>query len=245
MKNVVIFGATSAIAHQTAIKYAMQEAHLTLVGRDIKKLEAVKGDILTRFKTEIDLVTQDAENFESHGEFLKELHEKLGTIDVFLVAHGTLPEQEEIQDSPSEIMKEFKINALSVFSLTTVMAEIMEEQGHGTIAVISSVAGDRGRMSNYVYGAAKGAVSTFLQGLRNRMSHKGVHVLTIKPGFVDTPMTKDVDKNFLFASAKQVGNGIYNAIESKKDVVYLPPFWKLIMMIIKLVPESIFKKLKM
>jgi len=125
------------------------------------------------------------------------------------------------------------------------MAEIMEEQGHGTIAVISSVAGDRGRMSNYVYGAAKGAVSTFLQGLRNRMSHKGVHVLTIKPGFVDTPMTKDVDKNFLFASAKQVGNGIYNAIESKKDVVYLPPFWKLIMMIIKLVPESIFKKLKM
>jgi short-subunit dehydrogenase len=245
MKNVVIFGAASAIAHRTAVRFAQDNANLFLIARDMEKLEAVKNDILTRFETNIELLTLDANDIEKHSGFLNELKEKAGKIDVFLIAHGTLPDQEKIQDSPEKIIDEYKTNALSVFSLATIMGNIMEEQGEGTIAVISSVAGDRGRMSNYIYGSAKAAVSAFTQGLRNRLYHKGVHVVTIKPGFVDTPMTKDTKKNFLFASAKDVGEGIYKAIEEKKNVAYLPKFWSFIMCVIRSIPESIFKKMKM
>jgi short-subunit dehydrogenase len=121
----------------------------------------------------------------------------------------------------------------------------MEPRGQGTIAVISSVAGDRGRQSNYVYGAAKGMVTRFLQGLRNRLARKGVQVLTIKPGFVDTPMTAAFPKGLLWAKPESVAQGIVAAVDRKKDVVYLPGFWCLIMMIIRHIPEFIFKKLSL
>jgi decaprenylphospho-beta-D-erythro-pentofuranosid-2-ulose 2-reductase len=123
------------------------------------------------------------------------------------------------------------------------LAKQLEQQGHGCIAVISSVAGDRGRQSNYVYGTAKGALSIFLQGLRNRLGKTGVQVLTIKPGFVDSPMTKDFDKGLLWVKPAMIAQGILRAIEKKKEVVYLPFFWRYIMLIIKMIPEKIFKRL--
>ena len=141
--------------------------------------------------------------------------------------------------------KELETNFVSVVSLLTYMANYFSAKKSGTIAVISSVAGDRGRQSNYVYGAAKGALTLVLQGLRNRLFSDGVQVLTIKPGFVDTPMTADIKKNFLFVKPKLVAEQIVIAVKKKKDVVYVPWFWRYIMLIIKIIPEFIFKRLSL
>ena len=138
-----------------------------------------------------------------------------------------------------------RTNFLSVVSLLTPIANQLEKQHYGCIAVISSVAGDRGRQSNYVYGAAKGALTIFLQGLRNRLQAANVCVLTIKPGFVDTPMTADLKKGALWAKPESVAKGIYRAIKRRKNSVYLPWFWWPIMMVIRHIPEPIFKRLKL
>ena len=164
-------------------------------------------------------------------------------MDTVLIAHGTLPDQKSCEQSFETARREFEINALGVMSLLTHAANRFERQGFGTLAVIGSVAGDRGRQSNYVYGAAKGAVSIFLQGLRNRLNTRGVRVLTIKPGFVDTPMTADFAKGILWSDPEQVAGGIYKAIEKKKDIVYLPWFWSPVMRMIRGLPETIFKRL--
>jgi short-subunit dehydrogenase len=132
-----------------------------------------------------------------------------------------------------------------VIALATVLANRFEAQRSGSIAVISSVAGDRGRQSNYVYGAAKGAVTLLLQGLRNRLSKSGVQVLTIKPGFVDTPMTAEFKKGALWAKPDDIAHGIVSAIDRRRDVVYLPGFWRLIMLIIRHIPEPIFKRMSL
>ena len=160
-----------------------------------------------------------------------------------LISHGTLGDQELCQKSVPETLKEFSTNALSVISLLTIIANYMEQQKRGCIAVVSSVAGDRGRQGNYVYGAAKSAVSTFTGGLRTRLAKSGVEVVTVKPGFVDTPMTADIKKGLLFASAAKVGLDIYNAMKKGSEVLYTPWFWRYIMLIVKSIPEPIFKKL--
>jgi short-subunit dehydrogenase len=230
MKKVVIIGATSAIA---------------LCGRNLERLETVKADIISRYKTEILIKEFDVCDFNNMRSNIDSIINQFSGIDILLIAHGLLPDQAESQNSVEKIIENMNVNANSVMAICSIVAEKMEEQGNGTIAVISSVAGDRGRQSNYIYGSAKAAVSSFLQGLRNRLYHNGVHVLTIKPGFVDTPMTAHLEKNFLFAKADSIAQGIMEAIEAKKDVVYLPKFWALIMWIVKHIPESIFKKLKM
>ena len=129
--------------------------------------------------------------------------------------------------------------------MASIAANYFEKEKKGCIAVISSVAGDRGRQSNYIYGAAKGGVTTFLQGLRNRLSPSGVSVVTIKPGMVDTPMTAHLPKSPLFAKPSDVGKGIYKAMLAGKDIAYLPVYWKLIMFVIKIIPEGIFKKMRL
>ena len=143
------------------------------------------------------------------------------------------------------VEKEMTTNFLSVVSIVTPLANKMAEKKAGTIGVISSVAGLRGRKSNYIYGAAKGGLNVYLQGLRNRLTDDGVAVVTILPGFVDTPMTAHIEKGPLFASASTVGKGIHKALLAKKNVVYLPFFWQWIMLIIRLIPEPIFKKLSL
>jgi short-subunit dehydrogenase len=140
-------------------------------------------------------------------------------------------------------LEEFQVNCTSVISLLILLANYFEPRKRGCIAVISSVAGDRGRKANYLYGAAKAAVTVFLGGLRGRLAKSGVSVITIKPGFVDTPMTASMRKGLLFASPRKVGEGIYHAMLKGKEVVYLPWFWRPIMLVVKSIPEPIFKKL--
>jgi decaprenylphospho-beta-D-erythro-pentofuranosid-2-ulose 2-reductase len=149
------------------------------------------------------------------------------------------------ENSVIAALDQLKTNFLSVVSLLTLIGNRFEEQRNGCIAVISSVAGDRGRQSNYVYGAAKGALTVFLSGLRNRLVKAGVTVITIKPGFVDSPMTASFRKGFLWASPAVVGRGVYRAIVSRKDVVYLPWYWRYIMMAVVLIPERMFKRLSL
>ena len=189
--------------------------------------------------------TLDVTDFAAHAAVIDEAERELGGLDLVLIAHGTLSNQDECEESVDALRREYDINALSVMALLTPIANRFAKQGFGDIAVISSVAGDRGRLSNYVYGSAKAAVTAFLSGLRQRLQKSGVNVLTIKPGFVDTPMTKDFPKGALWAQPGDIAAGIVKAIDKRRSVVYLPWFWSLIMLVIRSVPEFVFKRVKL
>ncbi len=171
------------------------------------------------------------------------MFETLGEVDAVLLAHGTLPDQERCIESPEDAYSAFEINAVSHIGLLTLIANRLEAQGRGTIAAITSVAGDRGRRSNYVYGAAKRTISTFLEGLRHRLAPSGVAVVDIRPGFVDTPMTRDIDKGALWASPDTVAQGIVKAMRKGKAVAYVPAFWQGIMAIIRSLPNFVFNRI--
>jgi len=245
MRKVLMMGATSAIAQATAKLFAAEGDQLFLVARNEDKLKILAEDLKTRGSKKIELEVVDANKFDRHADLIKKATDSMGGLDTVLIAYGTLPNQEACEKDYAQMEKEIRTNLLSILSLLTIIANQFEEQKKGSIAVISSVAGDRGRQSNYVYGAAKGALSLFLQGLRNRLQPAGVSVVTIKPGFVDTPMTAHMKKGLLFVGPEVIAKGIYQAIEKKKDVVYLPWFWVIIMAVIKAIPEFIFKKLKL
>jgi NAD(P)-dependent dehydrogenase (short-subunit alcohol dehydrogenase family) len=189
MQKVLIIGATSAIAEATARLYASRGAKLFLVARNQVRLKDIASDLLVRGANEVSQATLDTNDIASHASVIEEAWSALGDVDVVLVAHGTLPKQQACEQDVHVALQEFATNATSTIALLTLLANRMQAASNGTIAVISSVAGDRGRASNYLYGAAKAAVSTFLSGLRQRLGKSGVNVLTIKPGFVDTPMS--------------------------------------------------------
>ncbi len=245
MRRILVVGATSAIAQETSKRFASAGDSLFLVARNGEKLEAVAQDLRVRGATKVACKVMDVNDFEQHEALIREVTEALDGLDGVLIAHGTLPDQKASEASYAVAERELKTNFLSVVSLLTPLANQFEAQRGGFIAVISSVAGDRGRGSNYLYGAAKGATSLFLQGLRNRLHDAGVSVITIKPGFVDTPMTTDIKKNALFAQPERVAAGIVKAIDQGREVVYLPPFWRAIMLLIRAVPEPLFKRLKL
>lgn len=245
MSNILIIGATSAIAEAVARQYAQTHHSLFLVGRNKDKLETISKDLSVRGASKADFYALDMNLIDQHETMLKQALEVLGSIDIVLIAHGTLPNQEDCQNSVEQSLHELNTNAISTIALLTILANQLEQQGHGKIGVISSVAGDRGRQSNYVYGSAKAAVSTFLSGLRNRLNDKGIQVLTIKPGFVDTPMTAEFDKGPLWAKPESVAADIISAFDKNRNTLYTPWFWQGIMMIICSIPEFIFKKLKL
>jgi short-subunit dehydrogenase len=244
MRKILICGATSAIARETARLYARDGDRLFLVGRNAEKIQAVARDLAVRGVGKADSFTADLNDVDLHETMIRKAVESLGGLDTVLIAHGTLSDQKSCEADYRLAEREYHTNFLSVVSLLTSIANLFEMQGGGSIAVISSVAGDRARRSNYVYGTAKGAVSLFLQGLRSRLHSKGVHVLTVKPGFVDTPMTAHLGKNPLFARPEEIARGIYRAIAEKKDVVYLPSWWRIIMTVVRHVPEAWFKRLR-
>ncbi len=239
-KKILIIGATSAIANSCAKIWATEKSQFLLVARNNEKLSQIADDLKVRGAVNVETIKADMNNFEMHKEILQ----KISTIDIALIAHGTLPNQQNCQENVAVAMQEFSSNALSVISFLTLLANKMEQQKSGTIAVISSVAGDRGRASNYLYGSAKAAITTFCSGLRARLSKSDVHVLTIKPGFVATPMTQGLAlPKALVATSEKVAQEICAAINKKRDSIYTPKFWFLIMLIIKNIPEKIFKKL--
>ena len=245
MQRILIIGATSAIAEATARLWAARGDALFLVGRRADRLDVIAADLRVRGAAVVGSFVMDACDIAAHGVMIEAAEQAIGGLDVALIAHGSLPDQKACETSVELTLREIEINGLSVLALATRLGEKFEAQGRGSLAVISSVAGDRGRQSNYVYGAAKGMVSLFMQGLRNRLARKGVQVLTIKPGFVDTPMTAAFRKGVLWAKPASIADGIVRAIDRKSDEVYLPGFWYLIMALIRHIPERVFKRLSL
>lgn len=245
MKKIVIIGATSAVATETARCFAVEGADLFIAGRTPEKLERLAQDLRIRGAGSVHTGLFNARDLASHDQLLEQAFHKLGEIDAALIAHGDLPNQKECEHTWAETERALATNFLSPVAFLTWLANYFDTRGKGNITVISSVAGDRGRQSNYIYGSAKGALSTFLQGLRNRLAPRGVSVTTIKPGFIDTPMTADIKKGPLFASAELVGKRIHKAMVKGESVVYTPFFWRFIMVIIQHIPEFIFKRMKL
>lgn len=245
MKKILIIGATSAIAEKTARIWAQRGAQLFLVARNRERLELIASDLRVRGSPYVSVYEMDVNDFANHRPMLECAENTLGAINIVLIAHGTLSNQLECQRSVDQTLLEIKTNALSIIALLTEIANRIEKHDRGTIAVISSVAGDRGRQSNYVYGSAKAMVTVFMSGLRQRLYKSGVTVLTIKPGFVDTPMTKNFKKGVLWVSPDYIAGTICQAIDKGKDVIYTPPFWLVIMTAIKLLPEKVFKRMSL
>ena len=245
MLRIVIVGASSAIAEATARCYAARGARLFLIARQSQRLEDMASDLKVRGAADVAFATLDVNQLDAHSDVLTQAWTWLGEVDAMLIAHGTLPDQNACEASAELAVKEFNTNGTSTIALMTVAANRFEVQRHGTLAVISSVAGDRGRQSNYLYGSAKAAVTAFTSGLRQRLAKVNVNVLTIKPGFVDTPMTRDFKKGALWAKPEGIARGIVRATDRGRSVIYLPWFWLPIMLIIRHVPEFVFKRAKL
>jgi len=245
MKNILIVGATSAIAAACARRWCEGGARFYLVGRSADKLRQVADDLSAR-GAEVHTCELDLNFLESHAGLVREAFAWLGRVDVVLVAHGTLPDQKACEQDAELAIREFTSNGLSVSSRLTHRANPMEAQGSGSIGVSSSVAGDRGRPSNDLYGSAKSAVTAFCGGLRARLFKAGVNLTTIKPGFVDTPMTKGLPLPApLVATPEQVAADIAKAMDAGQGVPYTRWFWRYIMLIIIHIPDRIFRKMSM
>lgn len=246
MKNLLILGATSAMAQEAARQAAAPDMSFFLAGRNTERLTAIADDLRVRGAGRVDTFALDLDDCARHDELLDRAWACLGTVDGALVAHGCLGEQQKCERDWATAEQVLRTNFLGQVSLLGRLANRFEAQGKGgVIAAITSVAGDRGRQSNYVYGCAKGGVSLFLQGLRNRLHPHGVAVTTIKPGFVDTPMTATYKKGPLWASAATAGRGILAAMRKRKDVAYVPGFWWAIMAVIRSIPECVFKRMRL
>lgn len=248
MKNAVIFGANSTIAKSVIYKLAEEGYNLYLLARNPEDLKDMKVDLQVRYKnTEIILDSFNAltDTDELLQQKLEAIYSRCNLIDLVLIAHGTLPVQEKCELDWNEAKTALQINGISVIEICHRVAIKMQQQKQGTIAVISSVAGLRGRQSNYIYGTAKSMLNTYLSGLRNKLFVSGVNVITIMPGFVDTKMTSGFKKGLLWASPEKVATDIMLAINKKKNYIYTPWFWKYIMLIIRSIPENVFKKLKL
>jgi short-subunit dehydrogenase len=244
VKKIVIAGATSAIARGFARAAAEHGDAIFLVGRSEQRLEETAADLRVRGALTTGTFVMDLRDTARHAEMIEAGDKAMGGFDTLLLAYGTLTDQAAAERDPDVLQRELATNFTSAAALLMLVGNRFEAQKKGAIGVITSVAGDRGRQSNYIYGAAKAGLIAFTSGLRGRLFPAGVSVTDIRPGFVDSPMTAQVKKNPLFAQSEPVGRAIYRAVDRQKSVVYLPWFWRYIMLIIRSVPEAIFKKLK-
>lgn len=239
-QTVAIFGATSHLA-QCCSKLLAEAGHtLILVGRSPQRLDSVKDDLVAR-GADVSVLQADLDDFDGHESLVSQV----SGADSFWFFAGSLPDQALCENTWDATHAAMVTNGLSAISLITRLANLCEQRQAGSFVVISSVAGDRGRSSNYIYGAAKGAVSVFCEGLRGRMLKAGVGVLVVKPGFFISPMTQNIEKKpaILWVEAEQVAGQVVNAWKARKDTIYAPWFWRPIMRIIREVPTRIFKKL--
>jgi decaprenylphospho-beta-D-erythro-pentofuranosid-2-ulose 2-reductase len=242
-ENVLILGATSDMAVAIARQLAIEGYSLTLAGRNTERLSVIEGDVRIRHKAMVTSVHFDALDFQSHQAFYDSLPEKP---DVVVCVFGLLGDQQEAEKDWPGCLAILNSNYTGAVSILNVAANDFERRKKGIIVGISSVAGDRGRQSNYLYGSAKAGFTAYLSGLRNRLFRHGVHVITVKPGFVKTKMIEGLTTpGPLTASPKKVGTAISKAIAKKKNTIYVIGIWRLIMMVICFVPEEIFKRLKL
>ncbi len=242
-KNILVIGATSAIAEATARIWASEHANLHLIGRNPEKLALVAGDLVQR-GARVTTALLNVNEFGLHASAIDTAFQILGHVDVVLVAHGDLPDQRACEASEERTLLAVQTNATSVVLLLTLLAGRLQAQGSGVIAVIGSVAGDRGRKSNYVYGSCKALVATFMEGLAGRLQPFGVRVITIKPGLVDTPMTEHFKKGPLWAPPASVAGIIHNRVTNgHSGSYYAPRFWWVIMAVIRSLPARILYRL--
>ena len=244
-QTILIIGATSSMAEAFALRYAKESAQFFLVARNKDKLDVVSANLTAHGASRVISFVMDGNDSHLLPELLNTIWKTYERIDLALIAYGTLPNQCRAQTDIPYAIAEFRTNAESVIACMAGLAERFALQQMGVIAVIGSVAGDRGRASNYLYGSAKAAIETYASGLRGRLSRAGVHVLTIKPGFVATEMTAQLNlPALLTVSPEHVARDIHHAILKRKDVLYTPWFWAIIMRIIRAVPEVIFKRMR-
>ncbi|MFZ0658796.1 MAG: SDR family NAD(P)-dependent oxidoreductase [Candidatus Binataceae bacterium] len=242
MAKVIILGATSPIARILAMRFAQDGASVYLAARDAGEAARIASDISVRTGAIALSGAFDAADFASHPDFIRRAAGELGGLDGVVLCFGTLGDEDAAQIDPDAALATLHQNFTGAVSLMTLAGRRLEEQKHGFMIVIGSVAGDRGRAKNYVYGAAKGGLHTFTQGLRGRMARAGVHVMTVKLGTVDTRMTWGREGTLLTVPPEKAANAIYAAYLRKAEVVYVPWFWRPIMGIVKLVPERFFKR---
>lgn len=246
MKKILIIGATSGMAEAVARRYAADGVSFALVARDLDKLAVIRTDLQARGANEVSTLAWDARDVSALPDVVAAAWDALGAVDLALVAHGTLPDQLRAEADLDYAIEHYRVNGESAIACMLSLAARFEVQGRGVLAVIGSVAGDRGRGSNYLYGAAKASVDAFASGLRARLFKKGVHVMTIKPGFVATPMTAGLNLPAkLTVGPDRVAADIQKAVAAKRDVLYTPWFWSLIMHVIRAVPGPVFKRSKL
>ena len=243
MPTVLLLGATSDIGYAIAKEFAANKFVLQLAGRSIERLIPLQSDIQIRYGIECSIHAFDALDYQSHAEFYNSLPVKP---DITICAIGYMNENEKVIASPEETMKTIHTNYTGLVSILNIIAADYSARKQGCIAGISSVAGLRGRQSNYIYGSAKAGFTAYLSGLRNKLYHKGVHVMTIMPGFVYTKMTdfREFPK-MLVAKPEDVAKAVVKAVRKKKNVIYIRWFWRWIMFIILMIPEFKFKQLKL
>jgi short-subunit dehydrogenase len=248
MKNIVIFGATAAIAQACARRWAERGERLLLVARDEARLGEIAADLRVRGGRDeaVPCFVMDATDTARIAELIAFVQTRAPTIDAVLIAHGTLPEQAQCEASPAETIDAINVNGVSTVALLAAFAQLLAQQKRGTLAVIGSPAGDRGRASNYTYGAAKALVQTFAAGLQHRLWRSGVAVVIVKPGFTDTPMTAGIDKKGpLWATPARVARDIVAAIDDGRREVYSPWFWRWIMLLIVHLPRWVFLRTRL
>lgn len=246
MPGIVILGTTSAVARAIAHEYAGLGYDLVVAARDAEENDAIASDLRIRHPIEVHALQWDAADFNAHEDFLAACVERLGeSLQGVVLCSGFMEEQETAQTDWAVAKSTIDINFTGAVSVLNLFANHFESKKRGFIAALGSVAGDRGRQSNYLYGAAKAGLSAYLEGLRNRLHHSGVQVTTIKPGFLDTKMTWGKPGLFLVASPDSAARAMVRAIEKKKNVAYVPWFWRYIMLIVRHVPEWQFKRMRM
>jgi hypothetical protein len=241
--HILIFGATSDVAQELAKQYVQKGDEVSLLGRHPESLQPFKSDLQVRYDGKINLIEFDILNYKSPDKKIVEL---IQHSDISIMLIGYLGDQDKADQNDEELLKIINLNYTKVVEVINQIQRVYVAKKNGVIAGISSVAGDRGKQSNFAYGSAKAGLSVFLDGLRNRLYSKGVHVITIKPGFMATKMTRDMNLPKPFtASPQAAAKQIVKAIRTKRNKVYIIPVWRYISLVIQLVPDSIFKKLRM
>jgi len=244
MREIIILGATSGIAMEVQRQLARQQCKLLLVARSPERLADLQTDLMAQGAQQVFIYSADLACVQQHTAIFEFTRTVLPDFDTVLLAYGSMHDQRESEASVDVLLEELQINFVSAAAILTLFAADLERRRTGCLAAITSVAGDRGRRSNYVYGSAKGALSLFLQGLRSRLHPAGVRVITIKPGPVRTAMTDHLPNSARFADPKEVARSIVRALERRSpDVLYTPRHWRYIMAAVRQIPETIFKRL--
>jgi len=243
MPTVLLLGATSDMGFAIARKFASQKYDVQLTARNTGQLITFQSDIEIRYNVHCSIHSFDALDFASHKEFYTSLSPKP---DVTVYVIGYMNDNEKVVNDWNESLRTINTNYTGAVSILNIVATDYADKEKGTIVGISSVAGNRGRQSNYIYGSAKSAFTAYLSGLRNKLYHSNVHVMTVLPGFVYTKMTEHLKlPKLLTAKPEEVADEVYKGVTTKKNVLYVKWFWRWIMLIITSVPEAVFKTKKL